>query len=164
MSGVFATVGGLCALLVAVEAVAALCRDNAMAGFVRGLVVTAALLSGLSSLVSGGWELDFTSPAAQGTGEELASFVKGEVEQAARRELEGYVENLLAAAGVEAEKIQVAADIGEDGSIVCTGVSVRVAYPSQGERALALLQGVLGQETEVEVIADGTGEVERGAP
>ena len=155
MSGVFATVGGLCALLVAVEAVAALCRDNAMAGFVRGLVVTAALLSGLSSLASGGWELDFTSPAAQDTGEELASFVKGEVEQAARRELEGYVENLLAAAGVEAEKIQAAADIGEDGSIVCTGVSAWFRYPSDGERAWALLRGVLGEEIRIEVMTDG---------
>ena len=75
--------------------------------------------------------------------------------QAAQEELTSYLERLLAAAGLEAEKIQAAADIGEDGSIVCTGVSAWFRYPSDGERAWALLRGVLGEEIRIEVMTDG---------
>ena len=66
MSGVLATVGALCVLLVAVEAAASLCGDSPMVGFVRGLVVTAALLSGLLSLVSSGWGLELSLAPAPG--------------------------------------------------------------------------------------------------
>lgn len=155
MSGVLATVGALCVLLVAVEAAASLCGDSPMVGFVRGLVVTAALLSGLLSLVSSGWGLELSLAPAQDAGEELVSYVEDQALQAAQEELTSYLEQLLAAAGLEAEKIQAAADIGEDGSIVCTGVSAWFRYPSDGERAWVLLQGVLGEEIRIEVMTDG---------
>ena len=155
MSGVLATVGALCVLLVAVEAAASLCGDSPMVGFVRGLVVTAALLSGLLSLVSSGWGLELSLAPAQDAGEELVSYVEDQALQAAQEELTSYLERLLAAAGLEAEKIQAAADIGEDGSIVCTGVSAWFRYPSDGERAWALLRGVLGEEIRIEVMTDG---------
>ena len=62
---------------------------------------------------------------------------------------------LLEAGGVTAEKIQVETDIGEEGGIECTGVELWFAYPSQEERALALLRGVLGEELSIRTQTGG---------
>ena len=59
------------------------------------------------------------------------------------------------AGGVTAEKIQVETDIGEEGGIECTGVELWFAYPSQEERALAMLRGVLGEELSIRTQTGG---------
>ena len=67
---------------------------------------------------------------------------------------------LLAAAGLQAKEIRVKTDRNAQGSIVMTEVAVRFVYPSEAERARALLSGVLGDEVRITV---ETGEEETSA-
>ncbi len=70
------------------------------------------------------------------------------------------MQGLLAAAGLQAKEIRVKTDRNAQGSIVMTEVAVRFVYPSEAERARALLSGVLGEEVRITV---ETGEEETSA-
>ena len=92
--------------------------------------------------------------------DQLSSYVEERYEEAAQQDGESYVQGLLAAAGLQAKEIRVKTDRNAQGSIVMTEVAVRFVYPSEAERARALLSGVLGDEVRITV---ETGEEETSA-
>lgn len=146
----------ICITLFAMELVGRLSTKNGMVYFVRSLVVTALLASMVSSFFSVDFNWDFSSGADTVHQEELSSYVEGEYIQAAREEAKRYLKGLLAAAGLEAEKIETCVDINENNGIVLTKVGLLFTYDSDARRAETLLNSVLGQETEIEVEINGT--------
>ena len=87
--------------------------------------------------------------------EEFTSYLEGAYEQAAQEDAQAYLRQVLAAAGLEAKEIRVKADRNEEGSIVFTEVAATFDYPSQAQRAQALLQAALGEEVDLAVEAGG---------
>ncbi len=145
----------ICAIIAASELAGRLCSESGMVKFVRALGVMVLIISFLGSVFS--LKLDFSGLSRQEgqAGGELSSYVVEQTEQAARDEAVRYLKGLLAAAGLEAEKIEVLTDISEENCIVLTRVQMSFAFDSDAERAKALLKNTLGEEIEVEVKADG---------
>lgn len=155
MAQVLESVAGICVVLAATELLSRLCSENAMVNFVRALAVLVMLLSVIAPLFSLDFELELPMGKARAAGEELTQYVEKQTEEAAREELEQYLTGLLAAAGIEAEKIQVGTDIREDGSIVLTEVDGIFPYEADRERAQVLLKNVLGNDVKVEGKSNG---------
>lgn len=155
MSGAWGSFLSVCAVLLSVELLGRLCPKNDMVRFTRSLAVLALLVSVVAGVFSLDW--DFSGPARdpEQAGEELSGYVEESLRAAAEGEMESYLRGLLGAAGLEAEKIRLSTDIGEDGSIVLTKVTVLFSYRSDGERAQALLRNALGEEIQMEVQTDG---------
>ncbi len=145
----------VCTVIAASELAGRLCSESGMVKFVRALGVTVLLVSFFASALS--LEPDFSHLSWQNeqAGGELSSYVEEQTEQAAREEAARYLRGLLAAAGLEAEKIEVFTDISEENCIVLTRVDVSFSFDSDAERARVLLKNTLGEEIEVEVKADG---------
>ncbi len=78
-----------------------------------------------------------------------------QTEAAFQSEMKTYLEGLFAVAGLQAEKIEVMTDIGEDSGIVLRKVRVVFAYASDSQRAIALLENTLGKDIDLEVQTDG---------
>lgn len=146
----------LCVVLVATGALARLCPQEKMVGFVQGVIVLALFCSMASALVSADWRLPQGQAQAQAAQGQLAAFINSQYIAATEEEAARSLTGLLGAAGLEPKKITVKADSLEGSGIVCTKVSVSFAYPSDRERAYALLCNVLGDGVEVEVTADGS--------
>ena len=87
--------------------------------------------------------------------EELVSYVEEQYDQAVQQDAKEYIQGLLAAGNVDAKEIRVSTDRNEENSIVLTEVAVWCSYPSQEERARALLQNTLGEEVQVTVRTGG---------
>lgn len=158
MNSFWENMAAVCTVIVVSELAGRLCGEHGMVNFVRALGILALLSSLLLSLFSLDPELDFSSSldrAEQARGE-LSSYVEEQEGQAAGIELERYLQGLLGAAGIEAKKIEAVTDIGEDGRIVLKKVRAVFRYESDMERAGVLLRNTLGEETEVEVQADGS--------
>lgn len=155
MTQALESVAGVCVILAAAELVGRLCPENAMVNFVRALAVLVMLLSVVTPLFSLDFELELPMEKARAAGEELTQYVEEQTEEAAREELEQYLTGLLAAAGIEAEKIQVGTDIREDGSIVLTEMDGIFPYEADRERAQVLLKNVLGNDVKVEGKSNG---------
>lgn len=154
MNGVLESLGGICVVLVASELAGRLCPQNAMVGFVRALAVLVLLLSAIFSLTGVDWDLSRPVQTVRETGEELSGYIEEQEGEALEKETEEYLSGLLKAANIPPEKIEAVTDIGEDGCIVLTKVSVVFTYESDRQRALGLLQNVLG-DTELEVKTSG---------
>lgn len=155
MSEIWESLLSVCVVLAAAEVIGKLCGENSMVNLVRSLIALALAVSILSGLFS--LDLDFTQPRrkTEEKQEELSQYVGDQLEEAARQETENWLQGLLAAAGMKAEKIRAEIDIGEDSSIVLKKVSALFVYESDAERARALFQTTLGDGTEVEVQTDG---------
>lgn len=155
MSDVLEAAGAACLFLVGSELVTRLWGEDKTLAFARGLAVLVVLLGLVGALFNGEWDLELPQAQGEAAGQELRSFVEEETQAAVEEELERSLLGLLEAGGVTAEKIQVETDIGEEGGIECTGVELWFAYPSQEERALALLRGVLGEELSIRTQTGG---------
>lgn len=155
MAQVLESVAGICVVLAAAELISRLCSENAMVNFVRALAVLVMLLSVIAPLFSLDFDLELPMEKTRTAGEELTQYVEKQTEEAAREELEQYLTGLLAAAGIETEKIQVGTDIREDGSIVLTEVDGIFPYEADRERAQVLLKNVLGNDVKVEGKSNG---------
>lgn len=147
--------GAVCVTLAVAEAVGWLAPKDQMVRIVRALAALALVASVAVGFSSLDWDLSLAVPDQEGLGEDLAAFVQGEAEAAARQAVERYVAGLLAAAETPAEKIEAQTTILEDGSIECTWVRAVFSYDADARRALALLENVLGEGVRVEVLADG---------
>lgn len=145
----------ICMVLAATELAGRLCSKNAMVNFVRALAVLVLLVSAVTPLFSVEWDFSQPMRKTEQAGEELSGFIQEQTAEAAEVETERYLQGLLAVAGIEAEKIEVLTDIGEDNRIVLTKVSAAFAYESDAQRAWALLKNTLGDDIEVEVQTDG---------
>ena len=155
MSDVLEAAGAACLFLVGSELVTRLWGEDKTLAFARGLAVLVVLLGLVGALFTGEWDLELPQAQGEAAGQELRSFVEEETQAAVEEELERSLLGLLEAGGVTAEKIQVETDIGEEGSIECTEVELWFAYPSQEERALVLLRGVLGEELSIRTQTGG---------
>ncbi len=145
----------VCSVLMATELAGRLCSKNAMVKFVRALAALALLASVLTGISPLDWDFSGSEQKAEQAREELSGYVEDQLEEAAKEDAQSYLSGLLAAAGLEAEKMELVTDIGENGSIVLTKVKVVFAYESDAERARALLSQTIGEETEVEVQTNG---------
>lgn len=143
----------VCGVVILIEVAACFCGENEMLRFLRGLSILLLLLSLGFSAVRADWDLSLPQAEAAARGEELQSYVTDQIKLSAGEETAAYLKGLLAAAGLQAEKIEPHTSILEDGSIVCDKVGLLFRYQSDRERAAALLQNVLGDEIEVEVYA-----------
>lgn len=155
MKPVLQDIAAICVVLVATELVGRLCSKNAMVNFVRALAVLVLLVSAVTPLFSVEWDFSQPMRKTEQAGEELSGFLQEQTAEAAETETENYLQGLLAAAGMKAEKIEVFTDIREDNSIVLTKVSAAFAYESDSQRAWTLLKNALGDDIEVEVQTDG---------
>ena len=140
MKPVLQSVLTLCTVLIATELLRKFCPEDRMTRFVGSLAALCLLISAVET---------------ENRQEELTSYVEEQVEEAARQDAQTYVKGLLAAAGLEAKEILVLTDRNEDGSIVLTEVAAAFAYPSEEERAEALLRNVLGEQVRVTVKTGG---------
>lgn len=156
MEAVLQGASTLCVALIATGALARLCPQEKMVGFVQGVIVLALLCSTASALFSVDWQLPQAQAQAQEAQGRLTEFINSQYAAATEEEAARAVRGLLGAAGLEPKKITVKADSLEGSGIVCTRVSVSFAYPSDRERAYALLRNVLGDDVEIEVTADGS--------
>lgn len=154
MNTVLQSFGAACAVLAVTELAASLCSENGMVKFTRSLAALVLLLSAVSGLFSLDWDLSFSQEAAQSRTEELSAYVEGQTASAVRTDAEEYLRGLLAAADLQTEKILAETDIQDGGSIVLTKVSALFRYPTEAERAGALLENVLGESVKVEVGVD----------
>ena len=155
MNTVLQNTAAVCVVLIAAEAVSRLCPENAMIHFVRGLAVLALLSSLVSSVFSLNWEISLSRNTAKNTREELSGYIQEQTEWAVQAETERYLEGLLDAAGLRAEKIEAFTDILDDSGIVLTKVNAVFPYETDAQRGLVLLRNVLGDEIELEVQTDG---------
>lgn len=155
MSRVLESVLTVCVVLIATELLRRFCPEDRMVRFVGSLVALGLLVSMVGAVLR--LEVDLSLPAAQAQRqqEELSSYVEEQYQQAARQDGEDYIRGLLAAAGLQAKEIRVLTDRTSDGSIVLTEVAAAFTYPSEGERARALLRNVLGQQVRVVVETAG---------
>lgn len=155
MDGVMENAGVVCGVLIAAELITRLCPKNKMLGFVRALAVLVLAASLAAALAGASWRL----PAAEGGEDwrnpELERYVEDQYREAAEGQAKEYLRGLLAAAGMEAKKINVYINIMEDSSIVFTKAELSFRYESEAQRARALLLGALGEETLIEVAVDG---------
>ena len=143
----------VCGAIILIEIAARIGGENEMLLFVRGVSVLLLLLSLCFSAVRADWDLSLPNAQTAAYGEELGNFVTEQIDLAAKEEITAYLKGLLAAAGLQAEKIEVETTILEDGSIVLDKVGLLFRFQSDRERAVPLLQNVLGNEVEVEVYA-----------
>lgn len=155
MNTVLQNTAAVCMVLIAAEAVGRLCPENAMIHFVRGLAVLALLSSLVSSVFSSNWDISLPENAMENTRDELSSYVQEQTEWAVQAETERYLEGLLAAAGIQAEKIEAFTDISDESGIVLTKVSALFAFETDAQRGQVLLRNVLGDDITVEVKTDG---------
>ncbi|WP_322182737.1 hypothetical protein [Neglectibacter caecimuris] len=155
MNTVLQNAAVICIILVATELASRLCEKDAMVNFVKALTILVLLTSFLASLFS--VELDFSvsDRKSEETREELSGYVQEQTEAAFQSEMKTYLEGLFAVAGLQAEKIEVMTDIGEDSGIVLRKVRVVFAYASDSQRAIALLENTLGKDIDLEVQTDG---------
>lgn len=144
----------VCGVILLAEVLTRLCEENAMLRFVRGLSTLLLLVSLVFSVFHADWSVTLSKKKTQALGGELTEYVSDQIDTAAREELTAYFKGLLAAAGLQAEKIEVLTSIREDRSIVLDKVGLLFRYESDCERARALLSNVLGDEIEVEVDAE----------
>lgn len=149
-------VSTMCVVLIAAGTLARLCPQDKMVQFVQGLVVLSLLCAGVAALFSANWQLDLPEAQAQETQGQLEAFISSQYERATEEEAARSIKGLLGAAGLVPKKITVKIDSLEDPSIVLAKVSVSFAYPTDSERAWALLRNVLGDDVEIEVTADGS--------
>lgn len=156
MNSVMETLIAACVVLGSAELVEKLCSESTMVKFVRGLLALVLLLSIISGIASLDWDFSLANGKTDGAREELSAYLEEQVDSLFEKREEEYLRGLLAAAGIETEKIQLDTDIAEDGSIVLRKVSLLFAYESDAERARALLRSTMGEETEVEVQIDGS--------
>lgn len=155
MNAVVESMVAACVVLGSAELVEKLCSENAMVKFVRGLLALVLILSVVSGAASLDWDFSLSGSETAAAREELSSYLEDRIDAVFAEKEEEYLRGLLAVAGIEAEKIRLDTDIGEDGSIVLRKVSLLFVYESDAERARALLRNTLGEETEVEVQIDG---------
>lgn len=155
MNTLKATVLTICIFLVAAEVVARFCPKNEMINFIRGLISVLLLISAVTSLFHLDIHWNVAMDQAQEQQNELSGYIEDQVEDSAQRELEKSIRGLLATIDLKPEKIEIFTDITDVSSIVLTKVSATFFYESDARRADALLQNVLGEETEVEVKTDG---------
>lgn len=155
MKSILQDMAAICIVLAVTELVGRLCSKNAMVNFVRALAVLVLLASAITPLFSMEWDLSQPMRKTEQAGEELSGFIQEQTAEAAEMEMVNYLRGLLAAAGLEAEKIEVITDIGEDNSIVLTKVSAAFVYENDSQRAWVLLKNTLGDDIEVEVQTDG---------
>lgn len=149
LSGAFS----VCGAILLIEIAARVGGENEMLLFARGVSVLLLLLSLCFSVARADWDLSLPKAQTAAYGEELEDFVAEQIDLAAKEELTAYLKGLLAAAGLQAEKIEIQTTILEDGSIVLDKVGLLFRWQSDRERAVPLLQNVLGDEVEVEVYA-----------
>ena len=156
MNTLKATVLTVCIFLVAAEIIARFCPKNENDQFYTG--------PDLSSSSDFCRQFPFfhldihwnvAIDQAQEQQNELSGYVEEQMEDSAQRELEKSIRGLLATIDLKPEKIEIFTDITDESSIVLTKVSATFFYESDAQRADALLQNVLGEETEVEVKIDG---------
>ena len=143
----------VCGAVLLIEIATRIGGENEMLLFVRGVSVLLLLLSLCFSAARADWDLSLPTAQTAAYGEELEDFVTEQIERTAKEELTAYLKGLLAAAGLQAEKIEVQTTILEDGSIVLDKVGLLFRFQSDRERAVPLLRNVLGNEVEVEVYA-----------
>ena len=143
----------VCGAVLLIEIATRIGGENEMLLFMRGVSVLLLLLSLCFSAARADWDLSLPTAQTAAYGEELEDFVTGQIERTAKEELTAYLKGLLAAAGLQAEKIEVQTTILEDGSIVLDKVGLLFRFQSDRERAVPLLRNVLGNEVEVEVYA-----------
>ena len=143
----------VCGVILLIEVATRFGGENEMLLFLRGASVLLLLLSLGFSVVHADWDFSLPNAETAERGEELSEYVTEQIEQSAKEELTAYLKGLLAAAGLQAEKIEIETTILEDGSIVLDKVGLLFRYQSDRERAVPLLRNVLGDEVEVEVYA-----------
>ena len=143
----------VCGAVLLIEIATRIGGENEMLLFARGVSVLLLLLSLCFSAARADWDLSLPTAQTAAYGEELEDFVTEQIERTAKEELAAYLKGLLAAAGLQAEKIEVQTTILEDGSIVLDKVGLLFRFQSDRERAVPLLRNVLGNEVEVEVYA-----------
>lgn len=153
MTDTLQAAGTVCSVLIAAGFLSSVCPKDRMLGFVRGLVALALITSLCASLVNADWGWPAELGEA-GENTELEEYMEDQYTAAAREEVEGYIEGLLASAGIEAKKIRADIHITAEGSISCTKASLTVAFDSDGRRARALLESVL-EGVPLEVTVDG---------
>lgn len=155
MNRVLESVLTVCVVLITTELLRKFCPENHMVRFVGSLVALSLLISAVTALLSLDIDVSLSEVRVENQQEELVSYVEEQYEQAVEQDAKDYVKGLLASAGLEAKEILVLTDRNEEGSIVLTEVTAVFTYPSDQERAKALLQNVLGEEVRVTVESDG---------
>lgn len=147
-------IASICGVLIVSELVTRLCPKNKALGFAKALVVLTLLASAAATALGGRWDWPEVGQGGGGN-PELEEYLEGEYRSAAEEQAVGYIRGLFGAAGLEAEKIWADINITEDSGIVFTKAGARFRFESDAQRARALLRGALGEETKVEVTADG---------
>ena len=155
MNHVMETLLMVSTVLIAGELLQKLCPQDKMLRFVSGVVALGLLVSVVGAVLNLDLEVSLSQAPAQRQQEELESYLEEEYQQAAQTDGETTLRGLLASAGLEPEEIRVLTDRNQDGSIVLTEAAAVFAYPSDSERAKALLQNVLGEEVRVTVETAG---------
>lgn len=145
----------ICGIMLTAEALARLCPKEKMLAFTKGLVILALLASSVSTFLHTDWDLNLPQTSGSETNPQLEAYVEDQIEAAAQEQWEAYLRGLLAAAGLEAKKIETTIDIGGESSIVLTKAAVCFRFESEAQRGKALLENVLGPETGIEVTWDG---------
>lgn len=145
----------LCTALIALGALGQLVPQDRMVQFVQALIILTLLASGAASVLHARWDFELPDPGGQAAVGELESFLNSQYESATEEEAVRAIKGLLAAAGLEAKKIDVLIYSLDETGIVLAKVDAAFRYPAEGERARALLQNVLGEDVVVEVTADG---------
>lgn len=145
----------VCGVMLAAEAAVRLCPKDKMLTFIKGLAILVLLTSSAAALLHAGWDLDLPQTAESGANPQLEAYVEDQVEAAAKEQWEAYLRGLLAAAGLEAKKIQAEVDIGGESGIVLTKAGAVFRYESEAQRGRALLENVLDPGTGLEVTWDG---------
>lgn len=145
----------LCTLLIAAGALGQLAPKDKLVQFVQALIVLTLLASGGAALSGARWDLELPETRTLQAQDRLAAFLNSQYESATEEETIRALEGLLGAAGLTAKKIDVRITSSEDSGIVLAKVSAAFAYPSEGERAYALLHNVLGDGVVIEVTIDG---------
>jgi|GEM_PF-1448113 len=155
MSGIKETVTTVCITIIVTELIYKFCPQNSMVKFIKALIFVLIFASIISVITKTNFDFYVSNSVINIQGTQLSEYINGKYVEAANMEVAASVEKLLKTVDINAKKIEVFTDIAEDSSILLSRVVVEVKYETEGDRAKALLENALGDDTRVEVRIDG---------
>lgn len=137
--------------LILTELLAGICPKNQILFFLRGLIVTAILVSGIASLMK--MDVDFSQfdYNAQAQDGRLNIYIEEEMTNSIERDIAGYIDELLKTISVETKEIRIFTDKNENDSIRIEKIAIMLVYETDRERAEAVVRNVIGADVEIEM-------------